>query len=81
MASLPPSMLNMGWEYPAHLLQGPDPLPAPRGTAARGGVNQQPNNVVSLCAYLQLQSHHMLAQLWQLAQSWFMALMKGMPVL
>ena len=52
MASLPPSMLNMGWEYPAHLLQGPDPLPTPRGTAARGAASQQPNNVVSLSCLL-----------------------------
>lgn len=47
MASLPPSMLNMGWEYPAHLLQGPDPLPPSRHRAARGDASQQPNNAVS----------------------------------
>lgn len=29
-AALPPSMVNMGWEYPAQLLQQSDPLlPAP----------------------------------------------------
>lgn len=46
MAALPPSMLNMGWEYPAQLLQGPDPLPATRHRAARDDASQQPNHAV-----------------------------------
>ena len=46
MAALPPSMLNMGWEYPAQLLQGPDPEPAARHRTARDDAGQQPNHVV-----------------------------------
>jgi len=46
MAALPPSMLNMGWEYPAQLLQGPDPEPAARQRVARDDAGQQPNHVV-----------------------------------
>ena len=38
----------MGWEYPAQLLQGPDPMPAARHRAARDDAGQQPNHVVRL---------------------------------
>ncbi|KAA6427427.1 MAG: Transducin family WD-40 repeat family isoform 3 [Trebouxia sp. A1-2] len=50
MAALPPSMLNMGWEYPAQLLQGPDPEPAARHRVARDDAGQQPNHVVAVRA-------------------------------
>ncbi|DBA94057.1 TPA: hypothetical protein ACH3X1_001705 [Trebouxia sp. C0004] len=50
MAPLPPSMLNMGWEYPAQLLQGPDPEPAARHRVARDDAGQQPNHVVAVRA-------------------------------
>ena len=39
-------MLNMGWEYPAQLLQGPDPEPAARHRVARDDAGQQPSHVV-----------------------------------
>ncbi len=68
MAALPPSMLNMGWEYPAQLLQGPDPEPAARHRVARDDAGQQPNHVVRarpdasplplpICVQLRAQSH------------------------
>lgn len=47
-AALPPSMLNMGWEYPAQLLQGADPVLSARQRGGREDAAQQPNNAVSI---------------------------------
>ena len=51
-AALPPSMLNMGWEYPAQLLQGADPVLTARHRGGREDAAQQPNNAVSSAAAL-----------------------------
>lgn len=52
VAVLPPSMLNMGWEYPAQLLQGADPVLTARHRGGREDAAQQPNNAVSSAALL-----------------------------
>lgn len=52
-AALPPSMLNMGWEYPAQLLQGADPVLTARHQPGREYTNEQPNNAVSTLAALE----------------------------
>ena len=51
-AALPPSMLNMGWEYPAQLLQGADPVLSARHRGGREDASQQPNDAVSISARL-----------------------------
>ena len=51
-------MLNMGWEYPAQLLQGADPVLTARHQAGREYTNEQPNNAVSTLLPLKAYTFH-----------------------
>ncbi|KAK9806171.1 hypothetical protein WJX72_004148 [[Myrmecia] bisecta] len=50
MPALPPSMVNMGWEYPAHLLQPDMAALTPAGATQPGNAQQQASGTAAVAA-------------------------------